>query len=107
MKLDRLEKRIADQRKCISSLQKRVKNQKVELKKKDYTILSKYLQKVESSFVINGFVRDCMDERPDMFVATIHDSVLVETQNLNWAREQFIKQFEPIGLIPTLREKTY
>jgi len=78
-----------------------------ELKKNDYTILSKYLQKVESSFVINGFVRDCMNARPDMFITTIHDSVLVKERDLEWAKERFIKQFTHTGLTPTLSEKIY
>jgi len=76
-----------------------------QLKKKDYRALSNHLQRVESSFIINSFIRRCMDTRPDMFIATIHDSVLVKPEDARWAKNALLSEFDHIGIVPTIREE--
>lgn len=76
-----------------------------ELKKKDYKALSRHLQKVESSFIINKVVRRCMELIPDMFVTTIHDSFLLKQEDVNFVLGITEREFRPWGLQPKLRVK--
>lgn len=75
-----------------------------DLKAKDYTALSKLLQKVESSFIINKVVRRLMVDE-DLFVGTIHDSFLVHQEIVPLVQQIVQEEFEPWGLQPTVREK--
>ena len=74
-----------------------------ELKKKDYTFLSKQLQRVESSFVINLVVRRCMNEHPDMPIFTIHDSVMTTKANADIVKGIMVEEFANYGVEPKLR----
>ena len=76
-----------------------------ELKKKDYTALSKLLQKVESSFIINKVVRRLMNLNSGMFVGTIHDSLLIHEENAGIVQQIIREEFEPWGLIPMVKVK--
>lgn len=76
-----------------------------KLKEKDYTALSKHLQKVESSFIINKVVRRCMNIDEEMFVGTIHDSLLVQPANAELVEQVIKDEFGPWGLIPTVKRK--
>ncbi|MHA1949689.1 MAG: hypothetical protein ACW99G_07225 [Candidatus Thorarchaeota archaeon] len=76
-----------------------------ELKKKDYTSLSKHLQRMESAAMINGVVRRCMEEHPDMFITTIHDSVLCKEKDLEIIQNIMLQVFEEFDMIPKLRIK--
>jgi hypothetical protein len=58
-----------------------------EVKQEDYTQLAISLQKVESKAVITECVRRIRIEEPDMFVSTIHDSIVGELHNLDYFRE--------------------
>lgn len=53
-----------------------------EFKEKDYTNLAIQLQRAESKAIIHGCIRRIRKERPDMFVSTIHDSIVCEPENL-------------------------
>lgn len=74
-----------------------------DLKRDDYTHLSKLLQKTESGFIINGVVRDCMNQHPDMFVTTIHDSVMVAEEDVPVVRELLLRRFSHYGITPELK----
>jgi hypothetical protein len=74
-----------------------------DLKSKDYTALSKLLQRVESSFIINKVVRRCMNR--SIFVGTIHDSLLVHDENVPFIQQIIREEFEPWGLCPTTKVK--
>lgn len=53
-----------------------------EYKQEDYTNLAIQLQRAESKIIINDCIRRIRMERPEMFVSTIHDSIVVQPQNL-------------------------
>jgi hypothetical protein len=76
-----------------------------EIKETDHTRLAKLLQKVESNFIINKIVRKMMILRPDDFIATIHDSLLVHPENVEFVKDLIIAEFTPWGLIPEVKIK--
>jgi hypothetical protein len=78
-----------------------------QLKQKDYTSLAKLLQKVESSFVINGVVRRCMEKYPEMPVFTIHDSIMTVEFWIDKLHSTILEEFNRVGIIPMLRIEKY
>ena len=53
-----------------------------QFKEEDYKNLAIKLQRAESNIIINDCIRRIRIERPLMFVATIHDSIVCEPYNL-------------------------
>jgi hypothetical protein len=78
-----------------------------ELKYKDYKALAKLLQRVESSFVINGVIRRCMDEFPKMPVYTIHDSIMTTNDWVDQLQLIILTEFKRVGLTPKLKIEKY
>jgi hypothetical protein len=74
-----------------------------KLKEKDYTNLAKLLQRVESSAIINGVIRLCMEDHPSMPVFTIHDSFLTTAAWVDQLCGLICQEFTKIGIIPKLR----
>jgi len=72
---------------------------------KDKARLAQWMQRVESAFVIDRVVKRFMDEKPNAFVMTIHDSILVKQDDAEFAKEVFQKSFRRVGLEPTLNSK--
>ena len=71
-----------------------------EYKQEDYTNLAIKLQRAESKIIINDCVRRIRTERPDMFVSTIHDSIVVEPWNLVYVQEVIEDAFVKHNLKP-------
>ena len=78
-----------------------------ELKARDYTQLSKLLQRVESSFMINRVVRALMNEYPDLPLFTIHDSLMTTQEHSETVRWAMMDQFRRVGLAPTINIESY
>ena len=78
-----------------------------DLKSRDYTQLSKLLQRVESSFIINRVVRALMNECPELPLYTIHDSLLTTQEHAETVRRTMMEQFRRIGLVPTINVERY
>jgi len=76
-----------------------------DLKAKDYTALSKLLQKIESAAIINGISRRCMEDYPDLFMTTIHDSVLCKQGDVEKVQQIALDVFREFDMIPTIRIK--
>jgi hypothetical protein len=75
-----------------------------ELKKDDYTNLALSLQKAESKAIITECVRRIRIEEPEMFVSTIHDSIVGELHNLDYFREVVEDVFElNYNLLPGIK----
>lgn len=66
-----------------------------EFKQEDYTNLAIQLQRAESGIIINDCIRRIRTEKPDMFVSTIHDSIVCQPHNLVYVQrvieDAFIK----------------
>lgn len=73
------------------------------IKEKDHANMARLLQAFESSFMINGVCRRIMEERPDAFVLTIHDSILTTPEYVEAVQEIIRQEFRRLGLNPTLK----
>lgn len=72
-------------------------------KKKDFRRLAWDLQKAESNLLIDRICGRLYSEGlPDLFVATIHDSVLVNAKYQGLAERIIMEEFGKKGLAPTL-----
>jgi hypothetical protein len=58
-----------------------------EEKKVDYTDLANKLQKYESNFIIKHCINIIRQDKPDIFIATIHDSIVSHPENLDYIKE--------------------
>lgn len=77
------------------------------IKKKDYKKLSRIMQRQESKLIISTICRRIMEEHPDTFVLTIHDSILTTRENVNKIRRVMCEEFGKRGLRPKLRVEEY
>lgn len=93
--------------KVFSTLFPEVYNIIRKLKQKDYTFLSKQLQRVESSFIINTVIRRCMNDYPDLPVFTIHDSIMTVQKASLVVKNIIMEEFLNYGVKPRLRLENY
>jgi hypothetical protein len=75
------------------------------MKARDYRHLSHMLQRAESRLIIGGVCRRMMEEAPEVFVATIHDSVLVPRAHEALLVRIMEEEFGRLGIRPTLKVK--
>jgi hypothetical protein len=73
------------------------------IKRKDYRRLAWIMQRKESKLIITKICGRIMKEHPDMFIGTIHDSVLTTPESVPIIRKIMLEEFEKIGLSPTIR----
>ena len=76
-----------------------------EVKAKDREHLACWMQRVESSFVINRVVKRFREEKPGAFILTIHDSVMTKEADIDTAMKVFREEFHAVGLHPRLDRK--
>ena len=72
-------------------------------KKDSYKHLAHLLQRTESQIIIHGVAAELANQ--GRFVATIHDSVIVEQQDVKRAARLLTKEFAVWGVRPALRVK--
>ncbi|MBK9333950.1 MAG: hypothetical protein IPM96_16465 [Ignavibacteria bacterium] len=63
-------------------------------KKEDYKQLAINLQKTEANLMINKVCKRISEERPDIFVTTIHDSILTTSENKDYICNIILNEFE-------------
>ena len=71
-----------------------------EVKYKDREHLACWMQRVESSFVINRVVKRFREEKPEAFILTIHDSIMAKERDIDTALKLFREEFHAVGLHP-------
>ena len=76
-----------------------------EVKYKDKEHLACWMQRVESSFVINRVVKRFREEKPGAFILTIHDSVMTKESRHRHGVKVFREEFHALGLHPRLDRK--
>jgi len=74
-------------------------------KRKKSNRLAIRMQQAESRFFVRTVAERMMNERPEMFVATIHDSVLCLSADVDYVETVVKDEFAKIGVSPTLRKK--
>lgn len=76
-----------------------------QVKYKDREHLACWMQRVESSFVINRVVKRFMAGQPGAFILTIHDSVMTKQADIDAALRIFREEFQAFGVHPRLDRK--
>ena len=78
-----------------------------EVKRRDYRLLAQRMQRQESSFIFNHVVDYIRNRWPDMWLVTIHDSILCLPEDLRTVRGIMEQKFCNLGTEAVLREERY
>ena len=76
-----------------------------ECKDGDHRELAKQLQRAESGFMLRTVCNRLRLERPDLFVVTIHDSILCLPNDAEYIRGVMLDEFGKHGVQPRLEIK--
>jgi hypothetical protein len=76
-------------------------------KRGDYTRLPKAMQRLESYVVFQMICERVRRERPDTWLATIHDSILCHPRDADYIRSVMLDEFSSIGATPTIKRQDY
>ena len=74
-----------------------------ELKRDDYRHLAHLAQQTESSFIFGKCIDRLRREHPDLFVTTIHDSIMTTKDNGELVQELMLDEFAKLCIHPTVR----
>jgi hypothetical protein len=74
-----------------------------QLKRGDYRRLAHFAQRVESAFMFGRVIPRLMKLRPDLFLATIHDSVLTTAGDAELVQQVMLDEFAQLGLTPQVK----
>lgn len=75
-----------------------------DYKKEDYTQLAIKLQSAEAEIMINKICKRIAQERPEIFVSTIHDSILTTEENKDYICSVILNEFESnFNLKPSIK----
>ncbi len=75
-----------------------------DYKKKDYKQLAINLQRAEAEIMINKVCKRIAEERPEIFVSTIHDSILTTEENKGYICNVILNEFEKnFNLKPSIK----
>ena len=73
-------------------------------KKEDYRKLAINLQRAEADLMINKVCKRISIERPEIFITTIHDSILTTEENKSYICNVILNEFERnFNLKPSLK----
>jgi len=75
----------------------------LEVRKSGYEKLAHNMQREESSFMFNKVCQSLKEQHPDMFLATIHDSIICEPENLAFVEHTMRWQFNCLEVKPALK----
>jgi hypothetical protein len=78
-----------------------------DLKRKDYRQVAYLLQAHESKIMIDIICRRILDELPNAFIATIHDSIMTTPEKADEVKAIMLREFQRFGLNPMIRADTY
>ena len=78
-----------------------------DLKRKDYRQLAYLLQAHESKIMIDVICRRILDELPETFIATIHDSIMTTFDKAEVVKAIMVREFHRFGLNPMIRLEAY
>jgi hypothetical protein len=78
----------------------------LDIKKSDYRTLAWMMQRAEADIIINRICRRIMTEHPNLFISTIHDSILTIESGVGKIKTIISEEFGQLGLVPTIRIET-
>jgi hypothetical protein len=74
-----------------------------EIKRPDHRRLAHFAQRIESAFMFGRVVPRIMRERPDLFISTIHDSILTPVADAQFVRAVTLDEFAQLGVSPQVK----
>ena len=74
-----------------------------QIKRRNYRRLAHFAQRIESAFMFGRVVPRIMALRPDLFVGTIHDSILSTAGDAQFVRQVMRDEFARLGLSPEVK----
>ena len=77
------------------------------LKQRDYRQVAWLMQSYESTLFIAIICRRLMNEKPQLPIFTIHDSILTVPDGVEDVRHVILEEFAKLGIVPTLKEECY
>ena len=89
--------------KAFQELYPKVWDYTLDARNKDYKQLSRRLQHTESQFVFNQCVSRIRSEQPDIWLATIHDSIICLPDNVKYVEFIIRDEFAKINVFPKLK----
>ena len=72
-------------------------------KRQDYRRLAHFAQRIESAFMFGRVVPRIVELRPDLFIATIHDSILTTAGDAEFVQQVMRDEFARLGLSPQVK----
>lgn len=73
------------------------------IKQPDYRRLAHFAQRIESRFMFGRVVPRIMELRPDLFITTIHDSILTTAGDAELVRQAMLDEFARLGVSPQVK----
>ena len=74
-----------------------------EMKRPNYRWLANFAQRIESGFMFGRVVPRIMALRPELFIATIHDSILTTVADADFVKRVMLDEFAQIGVSPQVK----
>jgi len=74
-----------------------------QVKRGDHRRLAHLAQRTESNFMFGRVVSRILRERPELFVTTIHDSVMTTAGDEQYVQDVMLGEFRKLGIEPTVR----
>jgi hypothetical protein len=74
-----------------------------EMKREDYRRPAHLAQRTESAFIFGRVVSRLLREHPDLFITTIHDSIMTTAGDEEVVRGVMLDEFAQLGVHPTVR----
>lgn len=78
----------------------------LKIKSKNYRNLARMMQRTESKLMITKICGRIMREYPNVFISTIHDSILTTEDNISKIQKIISEEFGKYDLSPTIRIET-
>ncbi len=76
------------------------------IKTPNYRRMAHFAQREESRFMFGRVVPRIMFEQPDLFIATIHDSILTTEGSEDYVQEVMLEEFKRLGIKPQVNIET-
>ena len=71
-----------------------------KIKSRGFAQLAKVMQRYEAAFMYDRVVRRLMLEHPEVYVLTIHDSIMTLPEHAETIRSIMLEEFARLGLHP-------
>jgi hypothetical protein len=89
--------------KTFSTLFPNISNFIRKVKRRDYRKLAWMMQRMESKIIISKICGRIMREHPNLFISTIHDSIMTVPEGVEIVKTTMIEEFNKLGISPKIK----